>query len=195
MEVLMKKALMSACAVTALLFTAGCSSSSSSPNESTPSDVASAEFNADDVMFAQMMIPHHEQAVEMSDIALDPTIGAGEEVLALAREIKDAQDPEITQMTDLLTSWGQPISMDSSMDHSSMMSGMLSYEELQNLGTLRGTTFDTAWLEAMIKHHEGAIQMANDVLRDGINAEVRALAQEIIAAQQTEIDLMRALLS
>ena len=191
----MKKALMSACAVTALLFTAGCSSSSSSPNESTPSDVASAEFNADDVMFAQMMIPHHEQAVEMSDIALDPTIGAGEEVLALAREIKDAQDPEITQMTDLLTSWGQPISMDSSMDHSSMMSGMLSYEELQNLGTLRGTTFDTAWLEAMIKHHEGAIQMANDVLRDGINAEVRALAQEIIAAQQTEIDLMRALLS
>jgi len=195
MEVLMKKALMSACAVTALLFTAGCSSSSSSPNESTPSDVASAEFNADDVMFAQMMIPHHEQAVEMSDIALDPTIGAGEEVLALAREIKDAQDPEITQMTDLLTSWGQPISMDSSMDHSSMMSGMLSYEELQNLGTLRGATFDTAWLEAMIKHHEGAIQMANDVLRDGINAEVRALAQEIIAAQQTEIDLMRALLS
>ena len=191
----MKKALMSACAVTALLFTAGCSSSSSSPNESTPSDVASAEFNADDVMFAQMMIPHHEQAVEMSDIALDPTIGAGEEVLALAREIKDAQDPEITQMTDLLTSWGQPISMDSSMDHSSMMSGMLSYEELQNLGTLRGATFDTAWLEAMIKHHEGAIQMANDVLRDGINAEVRALAQEIIAAQQTEIDLMRALLS
>jgi uncharacterized protein (DUF305 family) len=191
----MKKAFISAGAVVALLFTVGCGSSSSTSEGATATDAASSEFNDDDVMFAQMMIPHHEQAIEMSDIALDPTVGASEEVLALARDIKGAQDPEIAQMTALLESWGQSTAMDSSMDHSSMMSGMLSYEDIQNLGTLRGSEFDTAWIEAMIKHHEGAIQMADDVLRSGVNNEVRELAQAIIAAQQAEIDVMRALLS
>lgn len=174
-----------------------CSSSDSSSNPAKTITVNSSanEFNDADVMFAQMMIPHHEQAIEMSDIALDPTIGASDAVRALATDIKTAQDPEIAQMTAFLASWEQPTSMDSSMDHSSMMSGMLTVGELEELATLRGTQFDTAWINAMIKHHEGAIQMANDVLANGTNNDVRTLAESIIVTQQSEIDAMNALLS
>lgn len=159
------------------------------------SSSAEAEsFNASDVMFAQMMIPHHEQAIELSDIALDPTIGAGSEVIDLARTIKAAQDPEIDEMTALLTGWGMATEMDPSMDHSDMMSGMLTLDELDALSLLRGTDFDRAWLEAMIRHHEGAIDMAEDVLADGTDASMRSLAEKIISGQRAEIDAMRALL-
>lgn len=151
-------------------------------------------FNASDVMFAQMMIPHHEQAIEMSDIALDPTTGAGDAVRELATAIKAAQDPEITEMTGLLGGWGMATEMDPSMDHSDMMSGMLTLDELDELADLRGEAFDRAWLEAMIRHHEGAIDMAEDVLSDGSDPSMRSLAERIIAAQRTEIDAMRTLL-
>ena len=152
-------------------------------------------FNASDVMFAQMMIPHHEQAIEMSDIALDPTTGAGDAVRQLATAIKAAQDPEIAEMTALLGGWGMSTEMDSSMDHSDMMSGMLTIEEIDELSALRGAAFDRAWLDAMIRHHEGAIDMADDVLSDGSDPSMRSLAERIIAAQRAEIDSMRALLA
>ena len=84
--------------------------------------------------------------------------------------------------------------MDSSMDHSSMMNGMLTVEQLDGLSSLQGADFDRAWLEAMIAHHEGAVEMAGTVLSDGANPEIRSLAERIIAGQQAEIDEMRALL-
>ena len=190
----MKKLLTTTVVIALGLGVAACSSSSSS-SDSNSSISASAEFNDADVMFAQMMIPHHEQAIEMSDIALDPTTGAGADVLALARQIKDAQDPEIAQMTALLASWGQPLMMDSSMDHSTMMSGMLSVDQLNELSSLRGPDFDTAWLLAMIAHHEGALEMAVDVQKSGKNSDVQVLAAEIIAGQEAEIAFMKSLLS
>lgn len=192
----MKKFLAIVAIGTLSLLVIGCGSTkTSSSDDTSPTDTFVTQFNDADVMFAQMMIPHHEQAIEMSDIALDPTVGASDEVLSLARDIKAAQDPEIAQMTALLESWGQSTAMDSSMDHSEMMSGMLTVEEITTLGTLRGTAFDTAWIQAMIKHHEGAIQMAIDVQNDGINTDVQKLASTIIATQQAEIDAMKALLS
>lgn len=178
--------------VTALVLASCGGSSSSEPAD--VSSVATASFNDADVMFAQMMIPHHEQAIEMSDIALDPTIGAGETVRNLATQIKGAQDPEIQQMKDFLTSWNKSVSMDSSMDHSDMMGGMLTQEELTQLGTLRGAEFDKRWIEGMIAHHEGAIDMANDVLASGTNSDVKQLANKIIAAQNAEIEEMRKIL-
>jgi uncharacterized protein (DUF305 family) len=97
-------------------------------------------------------------------------------------------------MKDVLTKWNKPTEMDASMDHSEMMEGMLSLDELNALGALRGTAFDTAWLEAMIRHHEGAITMANDLIESGINQELINLGREIITAQQAEIEAMKALL-
>ena len=147
-----------------------------------------------DVMFSQMMIPHHEQAIELADIALDPTVQAGEDVKALATEIKAAQDPEVEMMTAMLEAWGEPTYMDEGMDHSSMMSGMVSADDMETLTTLRGAEFDVAWLKAMIAHHEGAIDMARDVLDDGDDAATADLAQKIIDGQTAEIDRMKVLI-
>ena len=172
---------------------AACGSSSSSGADTTSAKAAT--FNDADVMFAQMMIPHHEQAIEMSDIALDPTVGASQPILDLATQIKDAQDPEITQMKNLLTAWNKPEVADSGMDHSSMMSGMMTTDELAEMGKTKGKDFDGAWAESMIAHHEGAIEMANAVLDEGVSPEVRALAQAIVAGQQAEIGTLRGLLT
>lgn len=188
----MKRVLASISVVSALILTA-CGSSSST-DTTVASATSQADFNGADVMFAQMMIPHHEQAIEMSDMALDPNVGASTDIVALATQIKNAQDPEIAQMTSLLKTWGKALTADhSGMDHS-MMSGMLSTEEMEELGTLTGTSFDVAWSKGMIAHHEGAVEMAKDVLTDGSNTEVRTLAQAIVSTQTAEIATLRALL-
>jgi uncharacterized protein (DUF305 family) len=151
-------------------------------------------FNDADVMFAQMMIPHHEQAIEMSDIALDPTVGASDAVKSLATRIKGAQDPEITTMKDFLTSWNKGLTPDSEMHHGSSMSGMLSGEDITKLSSLRGAEFDRAWMSGMIAHHEGAIEMAKEVLKDGKDTAVNTLATAVATAQDTEILEMKKLL-
>ena len=157
--------------------------------DSTPE---SADFNDADVIFAQTMIPHHQQAIEMSDIALDPNSGASAAIVALATQIKGAQDPEISQMKNLLTTWGKSMEM-GSMDHSSMMGGMLSLEEIDTLGQLKGAEFDKAWAKGMIAHHEGAIAMANDVLANGKNSEILALANAVVSGQSAEIKTLKPL--
>ena len=151
-----------------------------------------ADFNDADVMFAQMMIPHHEQAIEMSDIALDPNSQASAAIIALATQIKGAQDPEISQMKNLLTNWGKSMEM-GSMHHSSMMDGMLSLEEMDTLGQLKGAEFDRAWAKGMIAHHEGAITMANEVLANGKNSEILALANAVVSGQSAEIKTLKPL--
>jgi uncharacterized protein (DUF305 family) len=181
-----------------ILFTAACGSSHNmdsmdKSDSETASSGSSADFNDEDVHFLQMMIPHHEQAIEMSDIALDPTIGASDVVKGLATQIKGAQDPEITQMNKWLTDLGKT-EMDSSMDMTGKMDGMLTADQLMNLGTLRGAEFDNAWIKAMIGHHEGAIEMATVVIADGSNSQVRVLAEAIIIGQQKEISTLKALL-
>ena len=154
------------------LLIVGCSSQSNSG------------YSSQDIMFAEMMIPHHQQAIEMSDLALKNSTNP--EVLALAQEIKDAQAPEIEQMK----SWGA-----SSMAHMGhMMDGMLSDEEISELAAAKGSDFDRLFLEGMIKHHEGAIDMAEMVI-DSKNAEVAALANAIIETQRAEITTMKELLS
>jgi len=180
----------------ALLFTAcGGHDMSDMSTGSTDTNVTNSEsgFNDADVMFAQMMIPHHEQALELADMALDPTLMASEQVKALASQIKAAQDPEIDVMTQWLTEWDQPL-MDMSEDHSMAMEGMLSIDELGALGQLTGEEFDQAWVSAMIAHHKGAIKMADTVKAEGKSAPVQELADAIIQAQKSEIDTLELLL-
>ncbi len=189
-------------ALAALALTAGlaaCGDDSSDDTRDTTGTSAGApagaEFGDGDVLFAQSMIPHHEQAIEMADMALDPTVGASAAVLDLAGRIKGAQDPEIELMTGWLTAWGMPMQMDTSDGHDmSSMDGMMSAEEMEALAGSTGAEFDRLWLEMMVRHHEGAIAMADDVKADSSNAEVIALADAIIAGQQAEIDEMKALL-
>ena len=159
-----------------------------------------ALFNDADAMFAQMMIPHHEQAVVLAEMAENPTSEAGPEVISLAAQISSAQGSEIELMKSFLTQWDVPVvgheSMDhSSMDHGSKMKGMLSVEELAKLSSLSGKVFDKEWMLAMIAHHESAIEMAQTVEQSGKNLEVQDLAKTIISSQQVEIDQMNSMLA
>lgn len=151
-----------------------------------------APFNDADVTFAQGMIPHHEQAVEMADIALDPQSGASAAIRDLATRIKNAQDPEIAQMTTWLTEWDKPLTMDHS-NHDMSMHGMMSSDDMAALDDVTGSAFDAMFARMMIAHHEGAVTMSKTVQVDGENSDVRALAGRIIESQTAEIEEMRTL--
>ncbi len=185
--------------IAGLLLLAACGSESHNMSDmstaSTGTDATGSEssFNDADVMFAQMMIPHHEQAIELADMALDPTLMAGEQVKTLASQIKSAQDPEIDLMTQWLTDWDQPL-MDMSEEHDMSMDGMLSVDEIAALGELTGAEFDQAWAASMIAHHKGAIKMAETVKEDGQSTPVKDLANLIMQEQQSEITVLETLL-
>jgi uncharacterized protein (DUF305 family) len=149
------------------------------------SNLGNSNFSAQDLMFSEMMIPHHEQAIEMSDLALANSQDS--DVLALATQIKNAQAPEIDQMK----SWDGS-HMGSHAGHA--MDGMLTDEEMHALSRAMGKEFDRLFLEGMIKHHEGAIEMAEMVI-DSKNQEVSSLANAIMTAQRAEIERMKGLLS
>ncbi|MBI5089569.1 MAG: DUF305 domain-containing protein [Actinobacteria bacterium] len=185
--------------LTATLAARGSADSSSA--DTTPATVApggsaaAVALNDADVEFAQGMIAHHEQAIEMAEIALDPNVGASPQVVDLATRIKDAQDPEVELMTGWLTAAGEPVVMDTSDGHDmSSMDGMMTAEQMDSLSAMTGTEFDQMWLGMMIAHHEGAISQSETVKADGSNADVLALADQIITAQQGEIAEMKALL-
>jgi uncharacterized protein (DUF305 family) len=170
---------------------------SGTPTTAPPS--GGAVHNSIDVAFAQGMIPHHAQAVEMSELAATNT--SDPEVQALATEIIAAQGPEIALMTEWLTAWGAEVpdpgaSMDENMELAGgmMMSGMISDADLDRLRSARDAEFDRLYLELMIQHHEGAIEMAQQELDGGDSPEATALAQRIIDTQQAEITRMEQLL-
>ena len=187
-----------ALALTTTLAACGSDDSSSSANTTAAdsSSVAGAvTLNAADIEFAQGMIAHHEQAIEMAEIALDPNVGASAAVLDLATRIKGAQDPEVELMTGWLTAAGEPVAMDASEGHDmSSMEGMMTAEQMDSMAAMTGADFDQMWLEMMIAHHEGAISQSQTVKANGSNADVLVLADQIITAQQAEITEMQALL-
>jgi uncharacterized protein (DUF305 family) len=186
--------------------------STGSPASISASASATATFNDADVAFAQMMIVHHQGAIQMADLA--PSRAQNQDVLALAARIKAAQAPEIDQMTSWLTAWGAAPSMMSGsttsgtggMDHGGMggatsaagssmsMPGMMSGDQMQQLESASGAAFDKMFLELMIVHHQGAIEMAETEIADGSNPEAVALAQKIKSDQTAEIAEIQALL-
>ncbi len=147
----------------------------------------SSKYSGADIMFAQMMIPHHQQAVDMGTLAetraLDPA------VKALAAKIKSEQAPEIQQMKGWLKAANAP----ATMDHEMGMGGMLSDAEMTALENASGAEFDRLYLTGMIGHHQGAIHMAQMVI-DSNNGEVRALANSIVTSQTAQITYMQSLL-
>ncbi|SDI00872.1 DUF305 domain-containing protein [Agrococcus jejuensis] len=156
-----------------------------------PSVESSSGASPADVMFAAMMIPHHEQAVEMADIVLaKPDLDA--RVADLATRIRDAQAPEIATMEGWLAAWGEDADAHAGMQHGD--DGMLSDDELADLEAADGAEASRLFLEGMIAHHEGAVTMAEQQLADGSDPDALALAESIVATQQAEIDEMRALL-
>lgn len=165
---------------------------------------AKATFNDADVEFASGMIPHHQQAVVMSDWAA--TRASDPKVKDLAKRITAAQGPEITLMTTWLTTWGKPVpdAYDAesegsehgghAMEGMDAGGGMMSAADMATLKKSEGAAFDREYLAQMIAHHKGAITMARTELADGKDADAKRLAKAIIAAQTDEINEMGALL-
>jgi uncharacterized protein (DUF305 family) len=153
-------------------------------------DAATAQVNDADKMFVQMMRPHHEQAIEMSDALLAKT-GISDEITALATEIKEAQVPEIEQLSAWADEWG--IEEMSGMDHS--MDGMMSDSDMQELDAAEGTEAEQLFLTQMIEHHTGAIEMAQTEIEDGENPDAIKMAEDIVSTQEDEISRMRALVT
>jgi uncharacterized protein (DUF305 family) len=187
-----RKYVLAAVALAAAVTLSACSTSGNGEPSSSaePSASAEAQFNDADVMFAQMMIPHHEQAVEMSDMILAKD-GIDEQVTSLANEIKDAQGPEITQLNEWLDAWGADAAM-GGMDHG--MDGMMSDEDMKALEDASGAEASTLFLEQMVMHHEGAIEMAETEVTDGENPDAIQMAETIVSTQSDEIATMQNLL-
>lgn len=164
---------------------------------------ASADVNDADIEFATMMIPHHQQAVMMSRLALGQ---GGPEVAALAERIRDAQGPEIETMTQWLVAWGAEPPMDMADmdmpthdmgDHGMdgmQMEGMMSPDDMRALMAAEGEEFDTMWLEMMIEHHEGAITMTQRQQAEGESSDAIDLARTMEQDQTAEIAEMEELL-
>lgn len=153
---------------------------------------ATADHNQADVMFAQMMIPHHAQAVEMSGIIL-ANPGMPAEVTAVATKIKAAQAPESEQMTGWLTGWNVPTTMSGHSGHG--MTGMVDGDGINKLKSATGTEAARLFLDQMIGHHEGAIDMAQQEISAGKFPDAVKLGHDIVDAQQAEITQMKQLLT
>lgn len=157
-----------------------------------PSESASGAANEVDMDFASGMKAHHEQALSMSsDLLGKNQIPA--EVRKLAEQIKSAQAPEIELMESWLAQWGMPQTMDhQSMDHGE---GMISPEDIALLEKADGPEAAKLFLEQMIRHHEGAVQMAKTEIADGSYPEAIKLSHGIVESQNQEIQQMKDLLN
>ncbi|SCX15222.1 DUF305 domain-containing protein [Candidatus Aquiluna sp. UB-MaderosW2red] len=169
-------------------FLTGCAMQMDGMDMSSSQSSENSGFSGMDVMFAQMMIPHHQQAVEMSTLAESRSLNP--EVLAIAAKIKAEQDPEIDQMR----SWLKAANSSETMAHSMGMDGMLSETEIAKLEGSSGVEFDQLFLAGMIAHHQGAIEMA-DMVVNSKNSEAAKLGADIIKMQTSEILELQALLS
>ncbi len=190
-----------AAALAALVTVTACSrsgnqatpTSSTSAAASTASSSASANqpHNQADITFAQNMIPHHRQAIEMSDIILGKQ-GIDSRVTQLAHDIKAAQGPEIQQMQGWLSQWGMPTM---SMAPGTTGSGMLPDQAMTSLRDSQGVDASRQFLTGMIQHHQGAIAMAQDEIKSGQYPPATSLAQAIVTSQQQQITTMQGLLA
>lgn len=174
-------------------------------------ETSPTEHNDTDVAFATDMIQHHAQALSMVDLTLERPLDP--EVQALAEEIRAAQAPEIETMADWLTDWDEPVpetmrdhanaghdmgdmsdTMDDMEDHGSDMPGMMSAEDMDALEGSADADFQQTWLEMMIEHHEGAVEMARAEQEGGRFEPAVDLAGQIADSQAEEIATMRELL-
>ncbi|MET9906069.1 DUF305 domain-containing protein [Streptomyces sp. NPDC006476] len=208
---LVRRTALAVTALTAAVTLAACGNDHDSGSDSGGHAAASASsstgadaHNAQDVSFAQGMIPHHQQALEMVRLAAGKASSA--QVKDLAARIEKAQDPEIKTMSGWLTAWNEKVpsagasmdSMDSmpGMDHGSGsdMAGMMDPKDMTMLEKASGKDFDTMFLTMMVEHHEGAVKMAGTEQTKGSYGPAKSMAGDIVKGQTAEITEMNKLL-
>ncbi|WP_338676448.1 DUF305 domain-containing protein [Streptomyces sp. SCSIO 30461] len=171
--------------------------SSVSPTPSASASAVAGAHGAPDVVFAQGMIPHHRQAVTMAELAASRA--GSTEVRQLAEQIRKAQAPEIETLSGWLVAWGEQVPADGAgMGHAAHSeggsAGMMTADEMDELGKSSGPAFDTAFMKLMIKHHEGAVAMARSEQADGVYQPAKEMAEDIVSSQTAEITRMKELL-
>lgn len=193
----------SALTITAALALTAAACGNDNASTATSSDVSTTEHNDADVEFASNMLQHHAQALSMVDLTEGRTLDP--EVQALADDIRAAQTPEIETFTGWLTDWNEEVpkttddgghdmgDMSDSMD--SDMPGMMSDDDMGALEDASDSEFQTMWLEMMVEHHEGAIEMAKIEQGDGQYKDAVDLAGDIVTSQTAEVETMEGLLS
>lgn len=153
-----------------------------------------AEHNDADVLFAQKMIPHHKQAVDMSETLLAKA-DIPADVRDFAQKVIDAQGPEIARMEQMLQTWQQPLPTSDSPGRGHGSGGMMSQDDLHLLAGAQGTEAARLYLEQMTTHHQGAVDMAREEVSAGRNPQTISLAEAVISAQEAEIQQMRTMLA
>ncbi|MFJ9098697.1 DUF305 domain-containing protein [Streptomyces sp. NPDC102405] len=176
----------------------GDDSGSAASSPSVSAETSAGAHNAQDVSFAQGMIPHHQQAVEMAELADGRAASA--QVKDLAARVEKAQGPEISTMSGWLKAWDEkvPESMPG-MDHSGMegmegMAGMMDSADMDKLKKASGKEFDSMFLTMMVEHHKGAVEMATTEKAKGEYKDATAMAGDIVTSQNAEISEMKKLL-
>lgn len=166
----------------------------SEPPAARPASTAiSAEHNDADIEFAQMMMPHHSEAISLADGVR--IAGSNPAVKALAQRIRDDQAPEIEVMNAMLMAWGKPPAGHEGHSDTMDMPGMASAADLEAFYRSSGTEIDRLFVTLMIAHHKGAIEMARTERLQGINPQATAMATSIMVSQQTEIVDLEAILA
>lgn len=150
------------------------------------SDIVIARHVRADITFAQEMIPLHQRAVEMADLAAERAVRA--DVKSLAEQIAAARRPEVIQMIDSLNVWGAETPPPGSSD------GGVSNVKMRELRHSTGPAFDATFLSMMIEHHRGAVSEARKEVEAGSNPQAKRLAAKIIADLGSEIARMTQLL-
>jgi uncharacterized protein (DUF305 family) len=183
-------------ALAAALLLASCSGQASDGHTAQPQTTQPvitgqpAGYNADDVAFATNMIPHQQQAVDLSALVQDRSSNA--ELIALAKRISAAQQPEIDVMRVFLVQWKEnPDTNSGRTGHGATAQGMVDTATMTKLASLNGAQFDKLWLESMTSHLQGAIEMAKAEIADGDNVDAKALATNIVTTQEAEIGQMK----
>jgi uncharacterized protein (DUF305 family) len=200
--------LLPAAAVVLLLLTAGCSDDAGeAPSPAAVSTAANGDvFNAADGDFASDLVQHHALALVLVDMSR--TAEVSPELTATAAGILDAQSVEIQTATAWLSAWDLPVP-ETLRDHANAhaaergeeveipgadLPGMPGHDDLAELEQLEGRAFERRWLQLMIAHHEGAIEMAEEEVDDGEFPAAVELAESVAAAQRDQVEQMRSLL-
>lgn len=181
---------------------AGCgqqpSGTGGAPTPTTSPAINDAEFNDADVTFAQQMIPHHQAAIQMAEMA--QARSQNQQIKDLANRIETAQQPEIQTMTGWLQAWGKPVptvgpgmmpNMPGGMPN---MPGMPSSQDWSRMMGMSGPQFDRMFLQMMVAHHQGAVAMAQTEQAQGSNPDAKRLARDIETSQTEEISQMQQML-
>jgi uncharacterized protein (DUF305 family) len=199
MNTTITRTLAATAALTIGLTLAGCSTNNagSSDNSSSSSSSSSSTHNDQDVTFTQGMLPHHKQAIEMSDMLLAKGSDVDPDVVTLAKQIKAEQAPEIKTMTGWLKAWGEPTEMSSmsGMDHSSMSGGMMSDADMNALDSASPADAGKLFLQQMVEHHTSAVDMAKTEVDKGKNTDAVAMAKSIVSSQTEQINQMKDMLA